>query len=424
MLPEFVVNTLKGNTFVKDSFLKYLSDNNLDNIVNVRDVDDFHIMVCNQYKPNTKFINNDYWFYNSLVYTKFDDEYKLSMYSGPMLKNNLRDNINSNILSDYQDKIYESIEGTQVNIYYDNKWNISTKRCFDINESKYGSDLTHGNMLDDIIDRSKLFSKLDTNKTYHFVLVHKDNMHLIDVKENCLYLIAVRDKLNNFEKVNIDLTEFKDFDTIKYPKEVTIKEFEEWNNKLDHQGIIIFKDDHIYKLYTKEYIEKYKENPLIYNLLEKYIYKFQHNKLSKDNEYVHIVNLFKLLNSLLYNMINHFTEYNEMNGTITYIKKNNEDYDKLTGPLKYILNYLQNLPNILKQKTITYDQIKIHIKYHMSYSEIRTIITGFFMVYEKNQLQFFRYKSDKYLSSEEYSRELKKYLYIFNDVRNYIKKFN
>lgn len=103
------------------------------------------------------------------------------------------------------DRYQEAHDGTMVTIFnYNNKWHFGTSSCNDINNSKFGGTKSHGMMFDEVLLnffpsefseeelaegwsieiserlRNKFSSYLDPMIAYEFVLIHHENIHIID----------------------------------------------------------------------------------------------------------------------------------------------------------------------------------------------------------------------------------------------------
>lgn len=81
------------------------------------------------------------------------------------------------------DKCELAYEGTVISVYHHkDTWHFGTTSCPTVDRSRYFHPTkTHGQMLDEVFpDRTAFTSKLDTNKSYAFVLVHHENRHVMD----------------------------------------------------------------------------------------------------------------------------------------------------------------------------------------------------------------------------------------------------
>jgi hypothetical protein len=57
-------------------------------------------------------------------------------------------------------------------------------------------------MFEEIISKEQLIESLNTDYTYHFVLMHPKNCHISTIETPKLMLIGVRDRLNNFNLID------------------------------------------------------------------------------------------------------------------------------------------------------------------------------------------------------------------------------
>jgi len=160
-------------------------------------------------------------YFNNLI---IDSDYNIIMYNGPKIYDSVRDNIKLDSILDFIENrldecvIYEANEGTSINIfYYNDRWFFTTKRTFDMNESIYGSNNSHGLMFESIISRDEITQSLDKSFTYHLTLIHKSNTHLSTIIDDRLILNAVRNSTDNFKIINQNILN----DKIIKPTQVT-----------------------------------------------------------------------------------------------------------------------------------------------------------------------------------------------------------
>lgn len=125
-------------------------------------------------------------------------------------------------VNDINDKYTEAYDGTMITCYYYNdKWNLGTTSCPDINSSWFSHPTkSHGKMLDEVlysysnkeIDisniRSEFCNYLNKNISYTFLLLHHENKHIIDytniLGENYMQLIHLDSKyIKNLADINI-----------------------------------------------------------------------------------------------------------------------------------------------------------------------------------------------------------------------------
>jgi hypothetical protein len=116
-----------------------------------------------------------------------------------------------NKLNSLSYKIYECIEGTLLSIYYFNdKWNVSTRRCLDAKKSFWLSSKNHYDLMLECVN-DNFFEVLDKTKNYCFVLQHHENKGIVDYDKRFgnnykrLVLLTIRDEEMN--EINDNITE-------------------------------------------------------------------------------------------------------------------------------------------------------------------------------------------------------------------------
>ena len=87
-------------------------------------------------------------------------------------------------------------EGTLIRLYYyNNKWNVSTKKMIDAFNAKWSSSKTFGEMFMEIFPNFQI-SLENTNYCYSFLMGHKDN-NIIEIDNNYLIHLNTVDLINN-----------------------------------------------------------------------------------------------------------------------------------------------------------------------------------------------------------------------------------
>ena len=117
---------------------------------------------------NTEILKPVYTQYNRIIYNDNGIKY---------LKDN---NVDFNNVV-----IQECYEGTLLVVYYYNDhWNIATRRCSDAHKSLWIKNVSYGDLFDDVINTKygldNFYSKLNKDYCYHFVLVHHLNKNIVD----------------------------------------------------------------------------------------------------------------------------------------------------------------------------------------------------------------------------------------------------
>ncbi len=356
-------------------------------------------------------------YFNNLV---LDSDYNIVMYGGPKVFDSNRDKIT---LSDIQkfikeeDKeinIYKSYEGTSVNVfYYRDRWYFSTKRLFDMNESKFGSKKSHGSMFEEIISREELTEKLDKSKSYHFVIVHNENTHLSEIKYKKLILIGVRDKLNMIDTSQY-INEFKNENIILSPEmKIQLTELNMNIDDNESQGYIIHYNNLIFRVYNEEYGKKLDNNPKFNSIQEAYIWNYKNNKLTEETDNkIKTIGALNFVSILLHRTLVHFTKFKKyftedelkQYPTYKFIKVNNNNYHFLNGhnalikSLSKLQHYSLSNSNILD---VDYLMVKNFVKKYCSHQDIY----GMYKTFLDNQIlwNLVRYKK---LNNDSYQNIL------------------
>jgi len=329
-------------------------------------------------------------YFNNII---IDSEFNVIMYGGPKVYDSNRDKITLEIINQFlgNDKslIYKAYEGTSINaFYFGNQWNFSTKKMFNMFESKFGSQKTHGDMFIDIVDIEKLKVLMNQNYTYHFVLIHPQNTHLTNINKPSIMLVSVRDRNNSFNFVQKqNYQNILTINGIIEPEETSVETIN--NEDLNIQGLIINYNDFIFRIYTKLYGKTLADNPRFNTKQEEYIYKYQQNKLTEQNsEKQKIIAAFNYVAILLHRTLNHFTKFaknltekeKKEHPTFTFIQQNEEDFYMLEGHNALIRNMckLQRLLFSVKSiNEVNYEQVKHHLKYYCSPQDIYSMYLSF-----------------------------------------------
>jgi len=145
---------------------------------------------------------------NGIIVDK--DTFEIVCFSFPKIVNNIESHefIQEDSTIDNNTFTIESIyEGTLIRLYYHNeKWNLSTKNCIDAYSSRWGSNMSHGEMFQECVDSSFLthLDILDKSLCYSFILIHPENRRCISYKDKTLIHIQTID-LKTMKEVDIDI---------------------------------------------------------------------------------------------------------------------------------------------------------------------------------------------------------------------------
>ena len=89
--------------------------------------------------------------------------------------------INNNIKDDYTKQIYKAYEGTTIILhYYDNKWNICTRKCLDSNKSAWNNKTYYKLFHETISEYDNFYDNLNKDYYYTFLLIHYQNKNIVD----------------------------------------------------------------------------------------------------------------------------------------------------------------------------------------------------------------------------------------------------
>jgi len=180
-------------------------------------------------------------------------------------------------------KIYECIEGTLLSVYYFNdKWNVSTRRCLDANNSLWLSKKSHYDMMLECV-QPNFFEVINKDYNYYFVLQHFENKGVIDYskryekKYKNLVLLCIRDK-NTHEEVQLDNTLLLDVG-VKLPNEYNDLSLLDQESQLEnileevqYEGLLVKIYDETKIKYLRLPTQKYKKKCLLMpNSQNKYV---------------------------------------------------------------------------------------------------------------------------------------------------------
>ena len=343
----------------------------------------FHEWNVNNVLPvnNTSEQNYITKYFNNLI---MDESFNIIMYNGPKIYDSIRDDIDLEKITEFisidnlnKCKIYEANEGTTINIfYYNDSWYFTTKRTFDMSESIYGSNNSHGLMFESIIERNDLVKDLDKSLTYHFTLVHKLNSHLSTINDNNLYLIDIRNTTENFasvpdSEINSKINHLLS-DKICLQKTTTIDSLKE--QTLDKQGIIIYFNEYIFRIYNEIYGNTLLTKPYYGTIQEKYFHQYQKNELLINSEIkLYTLTSFNYVAIILHRILHYFTSFTTDEPKLKFKQMNADNYHHIQKHNVIIrnLNKLQRIPFIIKTlKTVDFNQVKFHLKNHCNYRDI------------------------------------------------------
>lgn len=324
----------------------------------------------------------------------------------------------------------ESFEGTLISIFFhNNKWNLTTNRCIDIDRSYfYNKNKTFGNMFDECLReycdsinvRQEFLNSLDIDKCYHFVIVHYENKNLMDYTTRFgpqykkLIHILTRDKKTQ-QDINIRLN-CVDYPLIFDNYESALNELMKNNNI---EAIIVKRKDmdtkkmHICKICSENFMIKKNKSPNYPNIWYSYLSIYQKNdnkfrikdyqELKGITEEIIIgtkkvditgmfFTLFKESSNMIYNLIINFTDFDFANNR--FEKKKNDEFMILNNSecntLKKQISIMQNL--IIKKVIKNTNDIINHLRNHITVYNFVDMLYGIRFLLDKKMIK----NSNKY----------------------------
>ena len=333
----------------------------------------------------------------------------------------IRSNISNYTTNIYEenDVCYSALDGTVVTVYYHNgTWYFGSSSCPDINSSKFSNkDKTHGYMLDEIlydmyknhvnisdpnistILRNLFTSNLSPLYSYDFVIIHSDNIHVINytnmMGENYRYLfhINTKNRITLIEE-NIDNHPLA-YLGVKYPIKFTSPQegiaYISTNNN-NNYGVIIKKNNKLYKISDDAILHKEEVNAFNYNkwynilyiyMLQKpnynineFITEFYQGDLEIPIDTYNTIDLiFNIIKQIIYNLYvsttNYYPKYNRF--------KVDLNMDKTLNPLiRFHLAQLRHQQTtIYKKKIINENNVFNYLCHSNNIKNIQKLINHF-----------------------------------------------
>ena len=271
--------------------------------------------------------------------------------------------ITTNINFDYDNLYIEStIEGTLIRLYfYNNIWNISTKKCLDASKSRWlsnknFSELFYEILSEKIVNLNTFFETLNPNYCYSFVLAHIENKMVVNYYENNLYHISTRDLTTlNEINVNIGITHIEKVKVKKEDITNLIKSINE-TNTLFHEGYIFIDENYNRHKIKTPIFKKAKE-----------LWGNTNNRFQRYLELRKNINLFEEYLELFPNDRELFISYESVIDNLTatilnyyYSKHINKTYIKIPYCFAKIIYNLHG--DFIKNKVFTdFNKIKVYL---------------------------------------------------------------
>ena len=150
--------------------------------------------------------------------------------------------------------IEECIDGTLINVYYNEKWCVSTKFCVNADEAKFRNSKTFRQLFDSI--SGDFYHKLDKSYTYSFLLQHNESRNVSVVTRNKIYHLESTNNITG-EKVQINIPGINTPEVIKFGRYEDINKFkigsyDELEEKIknmpwNYPGVMLYTSDRMYR---------------------------------------------------------------------------------------------------------------------------------------------------------------------------------
>lgn len=254
MIKLEIIKLLKDSLNYNE-FVKKLKNEIPDIYINEYDDEDL-ALIANKYKINNfniKILESEC---KNIIIKKSTLE--LIVYSNNSIYYNDEANhylLNNDINTNYDKQIYESYEGTTLFLYYyNNKWYVSTRKCINSDKSLWTSQKTFYKLFCDCLNCnfSSFTSKLDKDKYYGFILLHSDNINIVDYSYlfgdnyNKIVHVMTRDSNTHEEIFDFDINNLVNIKNIIKPNKLENYDLLDEKNKekklllpLNFEGIII-----------------------------------------------------------------------------------------------------------------------------------------------------------------------------------------
>ena len=203
-----------------------------------------------KYPKNLKYSKHDYILKSRGIIIDFTNKKILNhSIEGCSDYNYFKDNFNWDDIV-----IEECIDGTLINLYYNNKWCVSTKFCIDADESKFRNNKTFRQLFDSVA--KDIYSYLDKSYTYSFLLQHIDCRNVTPITRNKIYHLESTNNVTG-DKVQITLPDTLNPNVLKFGKykelnKLNVNSFDELEEKVNElswtkPGFMLYTKDRKYK---------------------------------------------------------------------------------------------------------------------------------------------------------------------------------
>jgi len=441
---QFCINNIFETIGTNPSF-ESLSDyfkNNFYNKIFVKKIDEELVLIYNNFDSGNSETSDLYNECRSLV---------VKLGELPRVVSYTHDNIKYLKISEYQtqnsllDTCEESFEGTLISVFnYGGTWHLTTSRCGSIDNSYYyDKTKSFGTLFDECVrdlgleSRDDFLSKLDQTKCYYFVIVHHENKYVVDYTDRFGQGYSKLVQAITRDGTTMGLVE----SNLGIEGLVIPDKFSSYQDGLNFimsglvptEGLIIQRQDpqtgktQLLKIHTDKYwleksrnpnypskwfayLEIFKKDDPTFRISDYQKHKSIVENLEIGGKQIDITGLICLLYKgtaeLLFDIVLHFTRFDNANGR--FEKINSGDYALFQaskfGVLRKQLSSLQGL--ISKQKIRSGSDIITHLRVFVSVEDFIGLLGSIQVLLEDQSVKYIKrsnkiYKDflDRYLEN-------------------------
>lgn len=306
---DSIVNSLKEKSF--DKLKELIIEQHTS--IKIIDTDDPDLCIfVNDYNKNINESSLLEKECRSLIFNKKEMKIVCYTYDSIYYNDDAKDYLFKINKEEYDTQILECIEGTLLTIHYNkDRWYVSTRKCLDSSKSIWRSKKSHYTLFEETIKKNlnisleEFMNKLNKNNYYLFVLVHHDNINIIDYTykfgENYKEIIHIMTrKKNTHEEIIYDEPQYKElniktpfiYDSYEILDKLNEKyKMEKIKNSSIEEGLIIksfnkkYNKTDILKLQTECYKKMKLLKPNNNNIYKDLVELYQKDKLNDHLEY-------------------------------------------------------------------------------------------------------------------------------------------
>ena len=411
---KLVINSQLESTTNKEEVIKVLTNNHLQYHDNE---EKGLIQVFSRFEKNNKSeIEKEC---RSLV-INYEGKIINYTFNDPIYNNDARHHYLS--LDESNMKYYKSYDGTLLSVFhYNGEWFYSTRRCLDADKSVFKSEKSHYQMFMECLeemslDKDSFEACLDTNHTYHFVLIHHQNYHHVNYKNRFgdnykkLILINIR-KQDNQYPIKFELDNLKMFikdvllEKLSLPEEVDGLSYIDKLNEKEFNNLYPEEEGIIINCYQNEKMEILK--------MQSVEFLFHQTMEIKNNLYHGMINLYQnnnLKDCINYSMFKDKNKINFQNKYYDIVGIIDATFKVLTSEFLELFKLLWNVKTGKKQNEQVYENLPD------TYKDILFNIRG---VYFVKKAKYIQAKKDNIIIENK-----KEYILTISDIYHLLKSID